>query len=238
MPIPLPDRAAAARAGIALVPPGTRWSRPDRARERPYPLLRTGCARTQARSRANAAIAAVKLTESANHLVEEFSGGQQQRVAIVAEGPRPGGQVLLADEPTRFDATNRESIVAARRRPHRGDRPHGHPRRVVCGAGGRRHPDEGRSPFGRRQNHTGNAHCGPSVSLPPLRPVRRAATYPWPSISTTRSPHSPAPLTPRGFWRLPVRNAHAPSLKSLLRSDLSCPSSSRAELPPDRRTPR
>ena len=108
-----PQSLCAARAGIALVPQGNALVTPLTGLENVLtPLLGLGVPATEARSRANAAIAAVKLTESANHLVEEFSGGQQQRVAV-ARGLAQEAEVLLADEPTSdLDATNRESIVA------------------------------------------------------------------------------------------------------------------------------
>jgi ABC-type lipoprotein export system ATPase subunit len=63
------------------------------------PLLLAGCADSQARLRAAAALRDVGLDELADRLPEELSGGQAQRVAVArALAVRP--RVILADEPT------------------------------------------------------------------------------------------------------------------------------------------
>ena len=63
------------------------------------PLLLSGCADSQARQRAAAALRDVGLDELADRLPEELSGGQAQRVAVArALAVRP--RVILADEPT------------------------------------------------------------------------------------------------------------------------------------------
>ena len=65
----------------------------------------------EAHVRADAALDAVRLGESGNHLVEELSGGQQQRVSV-ARALALHKSVLLADEPTsELDAATREPIV-------------------------------------------------------------------------------------------------------------------------------
>lgn len=109
---PLTDREAAAREGVMLVPQGIALVAPLTARENiQVALMVLGVPAEEAHPRADAALAAVRLAESGNHLVEELSGGQQQRVSV-ARALALGKSVLLADEPTsELDASTREPIV-------------------------------------------------------------------------------------------------------------------------------
>ena len=109
----LPDREAAARRGVVLVPQGNALVTPLTARENLLvPLLTLGVPTKEAHERADAALTLVGLDDCATHLVEELSGGQQQRVAV-ARGLAARPSILLTDEPTSdLDATTRETIVA------------------------------------------------------------------------------------------------------------------------------
>ena len=106
------DRAGAAALGIEVIPQGSALAVLLSARENvALPLLARGIHPDEARERADAALAAVGLEESATHLAEELSGGQQQRVAV-ARGLALRGRVLLADEPTsELDHDNRELVL-------------------------------------------------------------------------------------------------------------------------------
>ena len=106
------DRAGAAALGIEVIPQGSALAVLLSARENvALPLLARGIPADEARERADAALAAVGLEESATHLAEELSGGQQQRVAV-ARGLALRGRVLLADEPTsELDHDNRELVL-------------------------------------------------------------------------------------------------------------------------------
>ena len=106
------DRAGAAALGIEVIPQGSALAVLLSARENvALPLLARGIHPDEARERADAALAAVGLEESATHLAEELSGGQQQRVAV-ARGLALRGRVLLADEPTSaLDHDNRELVL-------------------------------------------------------------------------------------------------------------------------------
>jgi len=106
------DRAGAAALGIEVIPQGSALAVLLSARENvALPLLARGIPPDEARERADAALAAVGLEDSATHLAEELSGGQQQRVAV-ARGLALRGRVLLADEPTsELDHDNRELVL-------------------------------------------------------------------------------------------------------------------------------
>jgi ABC-type Mn2+/Zn2+ transport system ATPase subunit len=84
-----------------------------------YPTLGAfGRPTTEDHSRVDAALAAVDLLESADHVAGHLSGGQQQRLLIaraLVQGPR----VLLLDEPTSaVDVATRSAIVELVRRLH------------------------------------------------------------------------------------------------------------------------
>jgi putative ABC transport system ATP-binding protein len=110
-------REQAAALGVAVIPQGNALAAALTARENiVVPLLAAGRAARDSEQRALAALSAVGLEESREHLIEELSGGQQQRVAI-ARALAAGAALILADEPTSdLDGANRERVIAALRR--------------------------------------------------------------------------------------------------------------------------
>jgi len=75
------------------------------------PLELDGVGRTQARSRAIAALNATGLRHNLDRYPSEFSGGQQQRIAI-ARSLVAERALLLADEPTgSLDSVNSDEVI-------------------------------------------------------------------------------------------------------------------------------
>jgi ABC-type lipoprotein export system ATPase subunit len=111
---PLADLGATVRVRIGLVFQGYALVTLLTASENiELALLAAQVPAAEAVGRARDSLAAVGLTDRAEHLVEELSGGQQQRVAVArALATRPS--VLLADEPTaEQDPVNRAVALDA-----------------------------------------------------------------------------------------------------------------------------
>ncbi|WBQ03109.1 ABC transporter ATP-binding protein [Kribbella sp. CA-293567] len=158
------DRPAAAAHGVVLIPQGNGLARVLTARENlAMPLLAERKLPSDEDERAEtlesiddtilAALTAVGLEESGDHLVEELSGGEQQRVAV-ARGLAQRGKVILADESTsELDSANRERVLELLRAE--ADRGAAviiatHDPSVAAGADGHALMDEGRLTWERR----------------------------------------------------------------------------------------
>ncbi len=77
------------------------------------PLVLAGVSARERRTRVNAVLEAMELTDRAQHRPAQLSGGQRQRVAI-GRATVTAPQVLLADEPTgNLDSASGTGVVAA-----------------------------------------------------------------------------------------------------------------------------